>query len=434
MDVKLPKLGEGADTGVVVSILVREGDHITEGQTILELENEKAVAPIPSPVSGTITQIHAKEGAKLSVGQLILTVVRAGEGPGPARPTVAEAGPVGAPEPPAADPSVPAPATVLAESDFAEPAGKSALPPPAAPSIRKLAREVGIELTRVRGSELGGRIVLADLRAYVQRLQKLVFQTQPTAPVTAPASAGPPPASLDFSKWGPIEKRPMSQIRRVISRRMTENWTTIPHVTHFEEADITGVLALRKKHGSAYEKQGVRLTVTSFLFKAVADVLKQFPILNASIDESNQEIVIKNYVHLGVAVDTEAGLIVPVIRDADKKSLLELSKELSALADKARDRKVTLEELKGGTFTISNLGGIGTTHFAPIINKPQVAILGVGRGGPKPVVRDGQVVPRSLLPVSLAYDHRVIDGAEAARFMVELQQRLEQFKEEDVAL
>jgi len=436
MDVKLPKLGEGADSGTVVSILVKEGDPITEGQTMLELENEKAVAPIPSPASGVVTQIFAKEGATLSVGQLILSVAQAGEIRPAPKPIPAEQGPGSMPEPQPAVPSTPAASAALTEPEFAEPAPSSALPPPAAPSIRKLARDLGIDLFRVRGSELGGRIVLPDLRAYVQRLQKLVFRTKhaPLAAPTAPAVVAPPPESIDFSKWGPIEKRPLSQIRRVISRRMAESWATIPHVTHFEEADLTGVLDLKRKYNDAYEKQGAGLTVTSFIFRTVAMTLRKCPLMNSSLDETTQEIVIKHYIHLGVAVDTEAGLIVPVLRDADRKSLLTLSQELTALSDKARDRKVSLEELKGGTFTISNLGSIGATHFGPIINKPEAAILGVGRGTLKAVVRGQQVVPRVLLPLAVSYDHRIIDGAEAARFMVELIKALEQFKEEDVKL
>jgi pyruvate dehydrogenase E2 component (dihydrolipoamide acetyltransferase) len=433
MDVKLPKLGEGVDSGVVVSILVREGDQIAEGQTILELENEKAVAPIPSPVSGTVTQIYVKEGAQLSVGQSMLSVAPAGAIPTAAKAIPPEPGPEATPERGPTIPSTPARSAAIVEPEFAEPATPAALPPPAAPSIRKLARDLGIDLTRVRGSELGGRIVLADLRTYVQRLQTLVFQAKLATPAV-PTAAPPPPESIDFSKWGPIEKRPMSQIRRVISQRMAENWRTIPHVTHFEEADVTGMLDLKRKYNDAYEAKGARLTVTSFLFRAVAATLRKFPLLNASLDEAAHAIVLKNYVHLGVAVDTEAGLIVAVLRDADRKNLLALSQELAELSDKARDRRLSPEEMKGGTFTISNLGGLGATHFAPIINKPEAAVLGVGRGLLKPVVRDGQVVPRVMLPLAVSYDHRIIDGAETARFMVGLIQALEQFKEEEVKL
>ncbi len=221
----------------------------------------------------------------------------------------------------------------------------------------------------------------------------------------------------------------MSQLRKVISRRMVENWNAIPHVTQFDEADITSLLELRKKYVAAYEQKGARLTLTTFVLKAVVATLKKHPIFNSSLDEVSEEIVYKEYYHIGIAVDTEAGLIVPVIRDVDKKSMVELSKELEELAKKARDRKVTADELKGGTFTISNQGGIGGAHFTPIVNKPEVAILGLGKGALKPVVRNGQIEPRMMLPLGLSYDHRVIDGGAAARFTVDFLQALENFQD-----
>ncbi|NBV24328.1 MAG: hypothetical protein EBS05_20720 [Proteobacteria bacterium] len=239
---------------------------------------------------------------------------------------------------------------------------------------------------------------------------------------------------MDFSKWGEVSKKPMSMLRKVIARRMTENWNAIPHVTQFDEADITALLELRKKFAAAYEAKGTRLTLTSFALKAVAATLKQHPIFNSSLDEVAEEIVLKEYVHLGLAVDTDAGLIVPVIRDADKKSLLELSKDIEELAKKARDRKVSADELKGGTFTISNQGGIGGAHFTPIVNKPEVAILGLGKGALKPVVREKQIVQRMMLPIAISYDHRVIDGGSAARFTVDLLAALENFTEDTVRL
>ena len=239
---------------------------------------------------------------------------------------------------------------------------------------------------------------------------------------------------IDFSKWGPIERKAVSPLRKVIAERMTENWNTIPHVTQFDEADITGLMALRKKQVPAFEAKGAKLTLTGFAVRALVKVLKQHPVFNSSLDEAAGELVFKNYYHVGLAVDTEAGLIVPVIRDADRKSLFELSQEIEALAAKARDRKVALEELKGGTFTISNQGGIGGAHFTPIVNKPEVAILGLGRGALKAVVREKKVEARLMLPLALSYDHRVIDGGSAARFMVDLVQALEQFPEQEVKL
>jgi pyruvate dehydrogenase E2 component (dihydrolipoyllysine-residue acetyltransferase) len=424
MDVKLPMVGEGADSGTVVSLLVKEGDRIELNQTILEVENEKAVAPIPSTAVGVITKILVKEGDKLSVGQRILTV--AAEGQAESTSVTEEKSRAKLETPEAAE-------KPPAEVDVPEPEKsmpKPGVPPAASPSVRQAARELGIDLNRVRGSERGGRIAMADLRAYVQRLQKLA---SPPKASDAPAQKAVEEA-VDFSKWGGVSRKPMSPLRKVISRRMAENWSRIPHVTQFDDADITSLLELRKKYASAYEQKGARLTLTPLALRALVVTLKKHPIFNASLDEAAGEIILKEYYHIGVAVDTEAGLIVPVIRDVDKKSLLELSKELEALAQKARDRKVSLDELKGGTFTISNQGGIGGAHFTPIINKPEVAILGLGRGVLKPVVKDKKVEPRMMLPIGLSYDHRVIDGGMAARFIMDLVQALEHFDEMNVKL
>jgi pyruvate dehydrogenase E2 component (dihydrolipoamide acetyltransferase) len=432
MDVKLPHLGEGADSGTVVNILVKEGDRIEKDQAILELENEKAVATIPSTAAGVISKLFVKNGDKISAGQRLLSVAdgaggAAASGPAPAAKSVrAEIRPAAAPAP---APVVTAPDAASLEQ-FAEPP-PSDVPIAAAPSIRLMAGELGIDLTRIRGTGRGGRIVLTDVRDYIQRLMNAARQ-----PKTAVAGAPPKPVaeSIDFSKWGEVSKKPLTQLRKVISRRMVENWNAIPHVTQFDEADLTTVLALRKKYVAAYEKKGVRLTVTSFVLKAVVAALKKHPIFNSSLDEVTEEIVFKEYHHIGIAVDTEAGLIVPVIRDADKKDVLSLSKELEELAKKARDRKVSAEELKGGTFTISNQGGIGGAQFTPIVNKPEVAILGLGRGAMKPVVVKDKIEPRMLLPLGLSYDHRVIDGGTAARFIVDLVEAIQNFNESDVKL
>ncbi len=425
MDVKLPKLGEGADSGTVVSLLVKEGDRIELNQTILELENEKAVAPIPSTVAGVITKIHVKEGEKLGVGQRILTVTTDGQVETKSAPA-AEEKPLAKVE---STEAVEEPFAINEDSQHQESGGKPGVTPAASPSVRQAARELGIALNRVRGSERGGRIGMVDLRTYVQRLQKVA--PQPTPPPVTQKSAT---ATVDFSQWGEISRKPMSSLRKVISRRMAENWSTIPHVTQFDDADITALLELRKKYAPAYEQKGARLTLTPFALKALVATLKKYPLLNASLDEAVGEIILKEYYHIGVAVDTDAGLIVPVIRDVDKKSLLEISKALEALAQKARDRKVSLDELKGGTFTISNQGGIGGAHFTPIINKPEVAILGLGRSVMKPVVKAKTIEPRMMLPIGLSYDHRVIDGGTAARFTVDLVQAFENFDEQDVKL
>jgi pyruvate dehydrogenase E2 component (dihydrolipoamide acetyltransferase) len=289
---------------------------------------------------------------------------------------------------------------------------------------------LGIDLGRVRGSEPGGRIVIGDIRAYIQRLQKLTEKPKPGEP----AQVKPVAEQIDFSKWGPVSKKPLTQLRQVIARRMLENWNAIPHVTQFDEADFSRLNELRKQHAPAYEQKGTRLTLTPLVVKALVETLKKHPIFNSSLDEVAQEVVLKEYFHIGIAVDTEQGLIVPVIRDADKKSVLELSKELEQLAQKARDRKVTAEELKGGTFTISNQGAIGGAHFTPIINKPEVAILGIGRGAMKPVARDGKVEVRLMTPLGLSYDHRVIDGGAAARFIVDLVRALQEFEEAQVKI
>lgn len=449
MDIKLPKLGEGAESGTIVSVLVKVGDTIKKDQNIIELENEKAIAPIPATEAGVVTQIFVKEGQKISVGQRILSVGEAGaavqaaaqaqtpakaQAPAAARPT-AKRSPVPVPD---VMPFVAA-APKAGPSPILESPDDDASKPAASPVIRKLARELGIDLARIRGSERGGRIVMDDVKAYIERLQEIAFaQTSPVAaPATAaePAPAAPPPApSIDFAQFGPITRSPLTSLRKTIARRMHESWAAIPHVTQFDDADITGLNDLRKKYAAAYEAKGARLTLTPFTLKAVVAALKQSPTFNASLDEAANEIVFKNYYHIGMAVDTEAGLIVPVIRDVDKKSLLELSVELQALAEKTRSRKIGGDDLKGGSFTISNQGGIGGAHFTPIINRPEVAILGLGRSVLKPVVREGKIEPRMLMPICVSYDHRLIDGGNAARFITQIVQALEKFDEAQVKL
>jgi pyruvate dehydrogenase E2 component (dihydrolipoamide acetyltransferase) len=276
---------------------------------------------------------------------------------------------------------------------------------------------------------------MEDLRRYIQTLQQLAFADRQQPAKAPPKEAVKQPApKLDFSRWGAIETKKMTTLRRTISQRMVESWTSIPHITQFDEADITRILEQRKKFSAAYEQKGARLTVTSFALKALAATLKKHPIFNASMDEDAGEVVFKKYCHIGIAVDTEHGLIVPVLRDVDQKSMAQISVELQELAQRTRDRKVTLEEMQGGSFSISNQGGIGSGHFTPIINKPEVAILGMGKSVVKPVVRDGVLEHRTILPLSLSYDHRVIDGADAARFMVDLVHALETFTEEDVQI
>ena len=409
MEIRLPQLGEGADSGSVANIFVKEGDTIQPDDPVIELESDKAVASIPSPSGGVVSKIHIKQGDTVKVGQLLITLDSA---------TAAEAPPPQPAEPktaPAARTPAPVAAPLPAQSQH---------PPAAAPSVRRLARRLGIDLRGVPGTERGGRISIGDVRAYIDQLHQTASQ-QP------PATAGPAPTAapaIDFAQWGEITRQPMTPLRQTIARRMQESWTTIPHVTQFHEADITDLEALRKKLAPEYQTRGARLTLTPLILKALVTVLKNHPLLNASLDERTNELVFKQYYHLGIAVDTDHGLIVPVLRDVDRKNLLTLSNELEELAAKAKQRKVTGEDLKGGTFTISNQGGIGGGHFTPIVNRPEVAILGLGRGTMKAVVTaDNQIVPRLILPLCVSYDHRVIDGANAARFTVDLATALEQF-------
>jgi pyruvate dehydrogenase E2 component (dihydrolipoamide acetyltransferase) len=426
MEVKLPNLGEGADSGTVASILVKAGTAVRKGQNIIELETGKAVAPIPSPADGTVRSIAVKEGQKISVGALILSLEPAAGAAAPAPAVPA------APRPAVRKPAAPAPSEPAADEG-----GEVELVnehPVAPPSIRRVAREIGLDLRKVAGTGSGGRIVWEDIRAHIARLETLATR-KPAAPA-GPASAASAPVveRVDFSTWGSVHKRPLTPLRKVIAQRMVESRTLIPEVTQFDEADITALNELRKKYSAAYDAKGARLTLTSFALKAVAAVLRKHPLFNASLDEAAGEMVFKEYFHLGLAVDTEAGLLVPVIRDADKKDLVQLSKDVADVAAKARDRKLGLAEMSGGTFTISNQGGIGGGHFTPVINRPEVAILGLGRGVLKPVVRDGKIEPRLMMPVAVAYDHRVIDGGAAARFTVDLVAAFEQFNEADVRI
>jgi pyruvate dehydrogenase E2 component (dihydrolipoamide acetyltransferase) len=426
MDFKLPKLGEGADSGVVVNLFIKEGDTVAKDQTVLELESEKAVASIPSNVAGTVTKVHVKAGDKISVGARIFSV---GEGGAAAPASASAATPVAAPTAAPVAPVTAAP-VVTAQAAYT-PLPSSGAAPIASPSLRKVISDLGIDAGRVRGSGRGGRIELGDLKNYVAYLQSVAFAPKEGGAAPSPKA---PAEQIDFSKWGPVQKKPMTSLRKTIARRMTENSNSIPHVTQFDDVDITGLLELRKKYVAEYEKQGAKLTVTALVLKGVADALRKHPIFNSSIDEVSDEIVLKEYIHLGIAVDTEAGLLVPVIRDVNKKSVLELSKELEALGAKARDRKVSPDDLRGGSFTISNQGAIGGGHFTPIVNKPEVAILGLGKGAMKPVVRDGKIESRMLLPISVSYDHRVIDGGNAARFTVDLVAAIQNITEADVKL
>lgn len=413
IQVKIPFLAEGVESGVVVSILVKEGAQIKKDDTLLELETNKATAPIPSPANGIVKQILVKEGTEVSIGQAVMTLQES-QATTPVKDTKV-----------ATSSQAQAPVSYRYES-------KSGFPPPASPTVRKMAQQLGIDLTKVKGTAHGGRITTEDVKSYIQNLQTIASGTRntPSQSIAAPAK----PLSIDFSKWGPITRKALTPLRKTIGQRMQESWTTIPHVTQFDEADITDLLTSRKKYTSDYEKKGAKLTITGIILKGLVQLLKKYPQFNASLDETTNELIEKKYYHFGVAVDTEQGLIVPVLKDVDRKNLFQISIELAQLAEKTRQKKLSVDDTQGGTFTVSNLGSIGGSHFTPIVNRPEVAILGLGGGDSKPVVKNEKVKVRTMIPVCLSYDHRVIDGADGARFIQSLVQLLENFDENQFKL
>lgn len=426
-DVRLPELGENITAGTIARILVSVGDTVAEGQSLLEIETDKAVAEIPSPAAGSVTEIRVKEGQKVNVGD-VLCVLAAGAAAAAPQPKAAtpEPPPVGPPAPkpaPAAVTPAPAPAPAPKSLPARAPAAITGGPVVASPSVRRLARELGVDIEQVPPGDASGRVSAEDVRRFAAG--------ETAAPAAEIPASAPPPApsatvSLQPGKWGEEARETMNAIRRKTAERMAANWREIPHVTQHDRADITALEAARKKYGPAMEAAGAKLTVTSFLVKVIVEALKRFPKFNASVDMPAQEIVYKRYYNIGVAADTEHGLVVPVIHNADTLSIAEISRRLGELAAKARTRKLTLDEMQGGTFTISNLGGIGGTGFTPIINAPEVAILGVSRSSIEPVYLNGQFAPRLMMPLSLSYDHRVIDGADAARFLRWTAEALEQ--------
>lgn len=433
MDVRFPRIGEGADSGKVVSVLVKVGETIAAGQSIIELESGKAIAPIPASTGGKVTAIHVKEGDTINVGFVILTVEGSGT---PAAPATGAA-PKAAAKTPAPKAAVRAAAAAVVEDEeddlpAAEEATEEGPTPAASPYVRKVARELGLKLSRVRGSGSGGRVVIEDLARYVAKLEQKVARAGRYA--EEPQGLQFPLVGTDFSVFGPITSEPLSPLRKIISSRMVENSVTLAHVTQFDEADLTVIETLRAKHKAAYEKAGAKLSPTPFLIKALVTALKAHPKFNASLNEVAQTLVLKQYYHIGIAVDTDAGLLVPVLRNADQKSLLQLAKELAAIAEKARDRKVSPDDMTGGSFTISNQGAIGGSHFTPIVNKPEVAILGLGKTTKKAVVVGDKIEIRPMLPLTISYDHRVIDGGGAARFTVDLVKAIQEFPEAAVKL
>ncbi|HEY7327485.1 MAG TPA: 2-oxo acid dehydrogenase subunit E2 [Gemmataceae bacterium] len=425
-EIKLQALKENVDTVEVNAVKVSAGDVVAKDQPLLEVQADKAALEVPSPMAGRVAKILVKVGDQINIGQVYCVIESNGEQA--AAPPTAKSDPLPAPKKEPAPP-VPQPVRPSAVQPLHKPQQPvierpSPVPPPAqekivpaGPSTRRLARELGVDLRQVRGSGRHGRVVEEDIKEYVRQLAS---GTAMAAPAAGPGIQ--PPPLPNFEEWGPTEAQPLGAVRRATARQMNLAWSLIPHVTQHDLADITDLEAFRKQQS---EGKGPKLTVTAFVLRACAVALREAPTFNASIDLANGKLVLKRYYHLGVAVDTESGLLVPVLRDVDKKHVRELAEELNALAQRARDRKLDASELKGGTFTVSNLGGIGGTAFTPIINWPEVAILGLSRSRLEPVVRGGQIVPRLMLPLSLSYDHRVIDGASAARFTRRLAELLE---------
>lgn len=418
IEFKLPEVSEGVKEAEISNISVKEGDTVSAGQVVMEVETEKAVAEIECPHSGTIEKLHVSEGDNIPIGALLMNIAE-GEGapaaasepeaPAPA----AEEAP--APAEPAPAPSAPAataaPVAVATAAPASTEGGNGAVPPPATPSTRRLARELGVDLHQVGGTGPGGRITVEDVQGFVKNI--IAGGGSGSGPVTAP----PLP---DFTKFGPVERRKLSKLERTSANNLSVAWQTIPHVTQHDMADITDLEAARKNYMATIGKNGPKVTMTAIAVKAIVNALKQFPNLNSSYDAQTGEIVYKQYFNIGIAVDTPNGLVVPVIKDADQKSILDVAQETTEIAAKARDRKLTMNDMQGGTFTITNLGGIGGTYFTPIVNSPEVAILGMSRSKKELVLKDGEITERLMMPLSLSYDHRVINGAEAARFITKL--------------
>jgi pyruvate dehydrogenase E2 component (dihydrolipoyllysine-residue acetyltransferase) len=449
---RLPELGENIDQGDLVRLMISPGAKVSQGQAVMELETEKAVVEVPSSVSGVVKEVRVKQGEKVKVGQVIFTV----EGDTQAQPqaTKPAATEGSQTKPEAAKPApedessgqhgarvtfqaaikaegkteeqaLPRDQAPAAAAGFAMPTqlGKVAgtehrEPVPAAPHVRRLARELGVDIHEVKGTGPGDRISEDDVKAHSKALL--------TAAVSTPGSPFAATPLPDFAKWGKVERVSMRGVRRKTAQHLWEAWTTIPHVTQQDKADITEIDHLRARFAPKAEEAGGKMTVTAIALKVCASALKVFPQFNASIDMAKEEIIYKQYINIGVAVDTDRGLLVPVIRDVDKKNIVELAVELTQLSKKARDKKLSPAEMEGGTFTITNLGGIGGTGFSPIVNYPEVAILGLSRSSTEPVWMNGKFEPRLVLPLSLSYDHRLIDGADAARFLRWIAEALEQ--------
>jgi pyruvate dehydrogenase E2 component (dihydrolipoamide acetyltransferase) len=440
---KLPELGESISEGDLVRLMIAPGTNVAEGQPVMELETDKAVVEVPSSVTGVVKEIKVKEGEKVKVGQVIFTLEGGGasatEPASASTPVEHVSGQHGArlafqaairaegkTEEQALPPDQPreqSPAFTMPVQLGKVAGTEHREPVPAAPHVRRLARELGLDIYEVKGSGPGGRINEDDVKAHAKAVL-----TAAVSAIQAPPRAGHfmGPKLPDFAKWGKIERVSMRGVRRKTAEHLAESWNTIPHVTQHDRADITELELLRARFAPKAEEAGGKMTVTAIALKVCAAALKVFPQFNASIDMEKEEIVYKQYIHIGIAADTDRGLLVPVIRDVDKKNIVELAVELAQLSKKAREKKITPPEMEGGTFTITNLGGIGGVGFTPIVNHPEVAILGLSRSRTEPEWINGKFEPRLILPLSLSYDHRLIDGADAARFLRWIAEAFEQ--------
>ncbi|MBK9118418.1 MAG: 2-oxo acid dehydrogenase subunit E2 [Phycisphaerales bacterium] len=432
---KLPDLGEGVHEGQVVNVLVKEGDIIDEYQPMLEVETDKAAVEIPSPKAGTVSKVHVEPGQTVKVGQVLLAIddgaaTKTGQKGTPAEPTAKSAKTPQETTAPSKAGKQEAPTREHAKEEPQEAPAKSARtavtrssdePVAAAPAVRKLARDLKIDIHLVTGTGPNGRVLKEDVERFVQE--------GGTAPVGASAgSPGLPAIDIelpDFSKHGPIRREAVPQIRKTIARQMTRAWLTVPRVTHCDTADVTELERNRKQYNTAAREGQAKLTMTSIVVKAVAVALRSYPNVNASYDAKTEEIIYKDFVNLGIAVDTPRGLVVPVLKDADKKSLPQIAIELGDISDRARSAKFEVNDLRGATFSITNVGALGGTYLTPMVNTPESAILGLGRAKLEPVVHDNQIVPRLIMPLSLSFDHRIIDGADAARFTTDVIRSLE---------
>ncbi|HMP71863.1 MAG TPA: 2-oxo acid dehydrogenase subunit E2 [Kiritimatiellia bacterium] len=429
IEFKLPELGENIAEGDVVGVLVKVGDTIATDQPVLEMETGKATIEIPSDVAGTVTEIHVKEGGKAKVGQVILTLDAAEAAKPAKKEKKAEPAAEKAPEPAPAkkeeaapaqkEEAAPAPAPAAARKPSPGPAAasKSSTSVPASPSTRQFAREIGVDINEVEGTGPGGRVSVEDVKA---------FSRSSHAGTGSGGGAIPTPALPDFGRWGEVEHEPLNNIREATAQHMRMSWNTIPHVTIHDKIDLTSIETLRKSSKDRAAANGAKLTLTAFLIKITASALKLFPRFNAAIDTVNHQMIYRKYINIGVAVDTDRGLVVPVIRNADKLNVVEIALELARLAEKAKTRKLAPDDMQGGCFTITNIGALGGTFFTPIVNFPEAAILGVGRASFEPVLVDGFFQPRQMLPLSLSFDHRSIDGADGARFLKWINDALQQ--------